>query len=260
MAMNAKSKPVVEPQAAKDAPGPSKRLTLTLSKKSIWQRFDVWLVGDAPLICHAWSEKAKREMLAKMVKAVKQAREERDPQEEFRSSLYEMGNGYGFPVTALKKAILSYAHKDKGIAKTEVKSGLWLDYEVISQRPALAGARCDMPLVRIWSLKPEMREDMVRIKGRGGTSANFAYRAQFFPWAIKLTGKFDPNTVPEESMQFLLEGGGRACGIGDWRPEKDGVFGSFHMAATAEEHTAWEQFASGKGPIPSPVALAEAAE
>jgi hypothetical protein len=248
---------VVEPEAAKKAPLEVITLTSAMSQRSTWQRFGVWLVFDAPLITHAWSEKAKREMLAKMVKAVKAQREERNPRDEFESSLYRISDGvYGFPVTAVKKAVLSYAHKDRGIAKTTVMAGLWLDYDIVSQRPALAGAICDMPLVRIWGNKPQMREDMVRING---TSANFAYRAQFFPCALRLTGKIDPQAVPPEVLAFLVEGGGRACGIGDWRTEKSGVFGSFHMA-DAREEAAWNRFAAGKGPVPSPTPLLQAAE
>jgi hypothetical protein len=251
---------VNEPEGARHAPEEIITLTAALSRMVKWQRFNVWLVGDSPLICHAWSEKAKREMLAKMVKAVRHVKAERNPQEEFASSLYDLGNGkYGFPVTAVKKAILSQAHKDRGIPKTTVMSSLWLDFSMVQQRPALAGALCDMPIVRIYSSKPVMREDMVRISGRGGSTANFAYRAQFWPWAIKLTGKIDPESVPPEVLAFLVEGSGRACGIGDWRVERSGVFGSYHMA-DVKEQVAWEKFVTGKGPIPAPVDLQQAAE
>jgi hypothetical protein len=253
---------VIEPDAAKAAAGKVVTLTEYYTKKQIWIRFRQWLVGTSPLITHAWSEKAKREMLAKMVKAVKHAKEERKPNEEFASSLYEMGDGkYGFPVTAVKKCILSQAHKDKGIAKTSVMAGLWLDFEIIQQRPALAGALCDMPIVRIYGSDPVMREDMVRIKGRGGSTANFAYRAQFSTWAIRLSGKLDPEQVPVEVLSWLIEGGGIATGLGDWRNEKSGVFGGFRLA-TPDEAAAWEKYASGKGPLPrlAPAEMLQAAE
>lgn len=40
-------------------------LARSLSQKPAFKTFRLWLVGDTPLITHAWSEKAKREMLQK---------------------------------------------------------------------------------------------------------------------------------------------------------------------------------------------------
>jgi hypothetical protein len=255
---------VNEPEAARNASGTPITLTAAMSKKTQWTRFDQWLIGAAPLICHAWSHKAKQEMLAKMVKAVQPGREQREPEEEFLSSLYEMPEvagsktkQYGFPVTAVKKAILNAAHKDRGVPKTDVRSALWLDFDIVSTRPALASAICDMPLVRVWSGPPQMREDMTRVRG----SANFAYRAQFFPWAIRLSGKFNSDVLSGEALAFLVDSGGMGCGVGDWRVEKDGVFGTFWLAGP-EEAEEWKLFAAGKGPLPriSRMGMQEAAE
>jgi len=46
-----------------------------LSTKARFQPFNIWLVGDTPIITHAWSEKAKREMLQKQVKGPKPGKE-----------------------------------------------------------------------------------------------------------------------------------------------------------------------------------------
>lgn len=241
---------VMEPEGAKNAPPGVVTLTSLYTKRQQWIRFRQWIVGLSPLICHAWSEKAKIEMLSKMVKAVKHAKEERDPEQEFADSLYQLeGGGFGFPITALKKAILSQAHKDKGIAKVSVMAGLWLDFEVIQARPAYAHASCDMPICRIYGDDPKMREDMVRIKGRGGSTANFAYRSQFTTWAMLLTGKVDSELVPGEVLAWLVNGGGSATGIGDWRNEKSGIFGAFRLASITEADQ-WEKFVAGKGPLP----------
>lgn len=224
-------------------------LSNLLSKKTTFSYFDIWLVGDTPLITHAWSEKAKREMLQKQVKATKPGKELRDPEAEFNSSLYDMGNGtFGFPVTGVKKCILSAAHKDKGIPKTTIKSALWLDAEMTRVMPALSSAVCDMPLIRIYGSQPEMREDMVKIGGMSKT-ANFTYRSQFTEWALKVTGKINTVAVTAEALAYLISEAGMAYGIGEWRNERDGVFGAFHLGSAREAHN-WDQYASGNGPLP----------
>ena len=221
-----------------------------LSQKPAFAKFAIWLVGDTPIISHAWSEKTKREMLSKQVKAIKPGKEARDVHADFESSLYEMGEGaYGFPVTAFKNAIISAAHKDKGLAKTAVMAGLWLEADMVRVRPALAGAICDMPLVRIWGSKPEMREDMVRIGVGLNKTSSLAYRAQFTTWAVRLEGKFNETTLKADALASLIQDAGLSYGVGEWRNEKRGLFGSFHLA-TAAEDLAWTDFAASKGPLP----------
>ena len=235
-------------------------LSSKLSKKAEFQDFIVWLIGDTPLITHAWSEKARREMLAKQVGAVKAGKEKRDPQQDFINSLYEMGEGiYGFPATGFKNAILTAAHKDKGIARSAVMNALWLDAEMIRTRPALAGAICDMPLVRIWAGKPEMREDMVKIGSGLNKIANLAYRAQFTNWAVRLTGRINSTILSIDQLVFLLRDAGMGSGVGEWRNEKRGMFGAFHLATEIEEK-AWDKFAAGKSKLPVPEVYAQAAE
>lgn len=88
------------------------------------------IVGDTPLIMHAWSEKAKREMLEKQMKATKtKSRDAKNPVEDFIRSMYwltpmptEMtedgfnkaivaGARFGFPVTAFKQAAISASYR-----------------------------------------------------------------------------------------------------------------------------------------------------
>lgn len=237
-----------------------KSLTAQLSGKTKFQGFKVWIVGDTPIITHAWSEKAKREMLQKQVKATKAGKDARDPQADFVSSLYEMGDGvYGFPATGVKNCILSAAHKDKGIARTGVMAALWINADMVRVRPALAGAVCDMPLIRIWGSQPEMREDMVKIGAGLNKTANLAYRAQFTVWAMCVTGRFNPAVLNEESLAFLIQESGFSSGLGEWRNERKGMFGAFHLADVDEE-AAWEAFAAGKGELPVPASYRMAAE
>ena len=192
MAKRAASKAVKE-RLHEDAEAPIGRLTIRPSKIT---QFRLWIVGTTPLITHAWAEKAKREMLGTQLKVIKGGRAARDPERDFMDSLYEMTPDlYGFPVTGLKKAIISQAHKDRGVPKTTVQASLWLHHEMIRVRPALAGAICDMPLIRIYGAKPEMREDMVRVGAGLNKRATLAYRAQFWPWAFYLSGRFNADEI-----------------------------------------------------------------
>lgn len=240
--------------------GATVSLAAALTQKPKFKSFSVWLVGETPIITHAWSEKARREMLQKQVKAPKAGKEARDPQADFVSSLYEMGDGtYGFPATGIKNCILSAAHKDKGIARSGVMAALWLNAEMVRTRPALAGAVCDMPLIRVHGSKPEMREDMVKVGSGLNKVASLAYRAQFTVWAMKVTGRFNSSVINEEQLAFLIQEAGLSYGLGEWRNERKGMFGAFHLGTT-EEETAWERYIAGKGNLPEPITYAMAAE
>lgn len=235
-------------------------LASVMSRKPVFSTFRIWIVGDTPLITHAWSEKARREMLEKQVKATKPGKVARDPQADFVNSLYEMGEGaYGFPATGVKKCILSAAHKDKGIPRSTVMAALFLQADMVRTRPALAGAICDMPLIRIWGGEPEMREDMVRIGSGLNKTANLAYRGQFTVWAMQIRGRFNASVVTPDQLAFLIQESGLASGIGEWRNERSGMFGAFHLA-DAQEEKAWDAFAAGKGPMPLPDSYQMAAE
>lgn len=94
------------------------------------KRATVRIVGDTPLIMHAWSEKAKREMLEKQMKVTKtKAKAAKDPIEDFIRSMYwktpmpvdmtqagferaiSEGARFCFPVTAIKQAAISAAFR-----------------------------------------------------------------------------------------------------------------------------------------------------
>lgn len=226
------------------------RLSAIMSRRPTFKGFKTWIVGDSPLITHAWSEKAKRQMLSTQVKATKAGKEARDPEADYLSSLYDMGDStYGFPATGVKNAILSVAHKDKGIPRTTVQASLFIQADIVRVRPALAGAVCDMPLLRIYGDNPEMREDMVNVGGGLNKKASLSYRGQFTTWAMQVNGMLNEDVMPMDSLAFLINEAGLSVGVGEWRNEKRGMFGAFHLASATEEE-AWDAFAAGAGPLP----------
>jgi len=72
-----------------------------------------------------------------------------------------------------------------------------------------------------------MREDMVRV---GMGVADIRYRPQFDPWAAKVRIAFNAAAISPEQIANLLDIAGFGVGVGEWRPEKDGSFGRFHVS------------------------------
>lgn len=173
-------------------------------------RMEVTLVGDAPLICHAWSHKAKLEMLGKQMKKARQKKEAKNPDQDFEDSLYKMpGGGFGFPAVAFKSAMVGACRFAEGIKMTEIRGAL----HVIGELVPIAG-------------EPTPREDMVRL---GGLTADIRYRGEFREWKAKLTIEFNASVISPEQIVNLLTLAGFGVGVGEWRPERNGSYGRFHV-------------------------------
>jgi hypothetical protein len=192
------------------------------------------IVGDTPLIVHAWSEKAKRMMLEAQMKSTKtKARELRDPYDDFIQSMYwiegkpehstpeafekavKNGAKWGFPIGAIKMAGNAAAYR-MGWVKNQM--GLRGAYFLRSEYGELA---------RIEGSVPEMREDMVRV---GMGSADLRYRAEFKDWSMNLVLEYNASgDMTLEQIINVINAGGYVCGLGEWRPEKDGSNGRYHI-------------------------------
>ena len=204
---------------------------------------NVRIVGDSPLIMHKWSEKAKKEMLDAMtnkeIKAKGKARPAKDPVAEFIDSMYWMeyeptekteegfdeaikaGAKFGFPATAIKQATISAAYRS---GKTKDMASLRGAFFIDGVGPEM--------LVEVKGAVPTIREDMVRV---GMGKPDLRYRGQFdVGWYMDMTIRYDSEGIYTlEQIINLLNLGGFACGIGEWRPEKDGQFGMFHVQPDA---------------------------
>lgn len=193
------------------------------------------IVGDTPLIMHRWSEKAKREILDKEMGKVKAPREKKRPVNDFCRSMYWMQNEpaedatdeeimaavedgrWGFPVTAIKQAAISAAFRS-GMSKDKVS--LQAAFFIVGEG--------EEQLAEVKGDKPHIREDMVRV---GMGSADIRYRGEFNNWYMDLTIRYNKNgQYSLEQILNIINLGGYGCGIGEWRPEKSGQNGMYHLA------------------------------
>lgn len=193
----------------------------------------ITIVGDTPIIVHAWSEKAKKMMLDAQTKATKtKAKEARNPMDEFINSMYwltdvpestendfvnAINNGakFGFPVGAIKQAANSAAYRLGWVKnQMELRGAYFLKTEYGDMAEIISDA-------------PEMREDMVRI---GMGTADLRYRAEYKNWKMKMVLQYNASgNLTIEQIINCINAGGYAVGIGEWRPERDGDFGRFHV-------------------------------
>ena len=161
------------------------------------------IVGDTPLIVHAWSEKAKRMMLEAQMKATKtKAKDIRDPYDDFINSMYwldkkpaestpeafeaavQAGAKWGFPVGAIKMAGNSAAYRNG-----------WV-------------------------------KNQMQLRG----SADLRYRAEYQNWSMEMILEYNASgEMTLEQIVNVINAGGYSVGIGEWRPEKDGDFGRYHI-------------------------------
>lgn len=213
------------------------------------QKARISLIGDTPLIIHSWSEKAKKEMLAAQQKEKKdkKAMDIRDPFAEFMDAAYwitpepedktpeafekaiKEGARFGFKTTAIKQAALSACYR-AGIIPNQ--TGMKCMFYINAADDDLYRESGE-ELVEIKSSKPPiMREDMVKIGGINKT-ADLRYRPMFVDWRIDLiVTLIDVGVFTMDSIINAINMGGYMNGIGEWRMERDGDFGRFHVELT----------------------------
>jgi len=173
---------------------------------------EIPIIGTTPLICHKWSEKAKKEMLAKQTKKASAGKGAKDPKKDYEDSLYiHPDGGYGFPSVAFKAAAVRAA-KQVGMAMTDARVAFHVAGE----------------LVRIEG-DPSMREDMVRLNGQ---TADIRYRGEFKAWRTTVEVSFNANMISPEQIVNLFSIAGFSVGVGEWRPERNGQYGRFEIAGS----------------------------
>lgn len=184
------------------------------------KQFEITIEGITPLVVHRFDAETKAGLggLDKTGRGKKKQRAPRDPEKEYRNSMYFLTDGVrnGFPTSKIKKAIVFAAHKDLGIPRTTVRAGLFIipeDGEWLSPITSPDG--------------PKMRDDIVRLAS--GTP-DVRFRAEFPTWEIDLKIEVDLDKLSIDDAINLTERAGYGIGIGEARPEKSDIgWGRFRV-------------------------------
>lgn len=194
--------------------------------------FPLRIVGDSPLIVHAWDEKAVRQMLDKQMKKAAIGKEAKNPVADFINSLYwlcgkpedmtegafekavKKGAKFGFPSIGLKEAAACAGYRAK---VTRDKVSVYASFHIDAEYLVIEGV-------------PNMRQDMVRLQT--GVS-DVRFRGEFKEWQSSFVVKYNANITSPEIIINLINLAGFSVGLGEWRPDRGGRNGMFHVENAA---------------------------
>ena len=181
------------------------------------------------LIVHAWSAKARKEIGDKIGGKPKQGKEPYNKIYEYGASLYWLTKQkphelidppiqlteqtpvkhgvFGFKTIAFKAAAVRAAN-DCGVHMTLARRAFHLlgEFAVLEYK------------------RMYMREDMVVI---GNGISTIRHRAAFVDWSAILDIQFNSGIFNKEQIANLFNTAGFGVGVGEWRPERNGVSGRF---------------------------------
>lgn len=184
------------------------------------QRVSITLEGMSPLLVHQFGEKSKRQIEEKQQKIAKGGRAARDPDAEFRSSLYTISGGkkpvYGVPASGIKNCAVSACRFIEGVSMTTAKGA----FHILAPEDGL---------IPIKGPAPVMDARPVRIGGFGKKVADMRYRGRFDKWEVSFDVIYNKRVISPEQLVNLYENAGFAIGLHEYRPEKGGNLGMFHV-------------------------------
>ena len=194
---------------------------------------ELTITGLTPLLVHNFGAKAIRQILDKQIGEAKTIRAKKDPFADFVESLYVINpkrvpkqkleadgewqyvpDTFGFPASAFKKAMVAACSFVDGIPKTWVRGLIHVHSQFGN-------------LVPIKYKRLVMQQDTVRVGPFGRKVADIRFRGCFHDWSIRLRISYNENAIKAPQIGMLLNNAGFSVGIGEWRPEKDGSFGTF---------------------------------
>ena len=177
------------------------------------QAIGITIEGSRPLIFNRFSEKAKQQMRDKQQKKAKKGREVRNPKREYQQSYYRNASKkIAFPALCIKQSMVGAARFIEDLPMTILRGAVFVEGDAEG-------------LIEVKYKSESMREDMVRLSGRGAT--DFRYRGEVKDWSMEFIIKFNAHVLSEEQVIHLLQTAGFSQGLGEWRPERNGDFGTF---------------------------------
>jgi hypothetical protein len=178
--------------------------------------FDVTIKGVTPLLQHRFNEDAEQSRSTRKVLVQRGT-----PREEAEKVVYKNGHGFYFPGAAIARLLREAGgnHKLRGSRKS-AKFIIPAAVLVLADTVTILNGDGSTPAKDF-----EVDSRPVTIPATKGRIMR--HRPRFDEWSAKFTLRINDSILPDDFVHTLLGEGGEQIGIGDFRPEKGGPFGTF---------------------------------
>ena len=200
------------------------------------RRLLIPIKSETPLLVHNFSEKARKELLD-IFQNKKKKKQPKNPEAEYLNCLYKIDtnnwdkprhngeNGIdknlvadtGFSTNGFKKCLVGAARFFHNLKMTEMRQSVFIkgiDTKADSQN-----------LVPIYG-DHEIHESTVKV---GVKQTDLRYRAIYPTWKAWLDITVVTSMIATDILPDLIDLAGASIGIGEWRPETSGTFGTFKV-------------------------------
>lgn len=193
----------------------------------------VWIKGNAPLVVHKFSNKAKLMIMGAQAAGSssksKKNREAKDFDAEMNEARHISFDGWdGIPAGAFRAACIS-ACRLVGFKMTLAKLSIFICEDGWDKDEGT-------PLVRIYGPAPRRLDSMVRVGPQ--KVANVSVRPQWLEWGARLRFKYDADQFTASDVINLISRVGLQVGICEGRPDSSSScgmgWGTFDISNEAE--------------------------
>lgn len=192
------------------------------------KRFEVQIVGDTALLQHRFGEEAEAAS-GKSTRRV-QLKDDETPRQAAEKVCYKDVEGrFYFPGAAIGRLLREAggAHKQKGSRKS-VKFIVPAAVLVLDDAVVIRNGDGKTP---VKDFEVDSRPVVIpATKGRV-----MRHRPRFDAWSATFQIRVNEQVLGPDVVHRLLQEGGEQIGIGDYRPEKGGPFGTFRVVKWEEK-------------------------
>ena len=144
-------------------------------------------------------------------------------EEMANSKLYANPKGELYqPSTHIYGSLIEAGKHKKVVGKGKATYSKIVGYAVQVEPFEIQHKKQDWEIFSILAVNPTT-------KGR-----NLLHRPMLKNWELQFDVLFDESEIDPSIMKELLDIAGRIAGIGDWRPQKKGAYGKFHVKSWEE--------------------------